>query len=135
MVVNKAFVVIIDLEAYTENLMMMLRDTLTTHLAEDELAELVMEIKVAIAAATMAFLSVKLYAAYQESIHQSIDRISFYGVPMEVAAQVTSIAETDLFRMITNYFPDIDQKKYQVIEHKFLNDGSLSFLVEIVNDH
>lgn len=74
----------------------------------------------------------KEFGNYNENLHEAIDALSFYGVPIELAAGIVNNLETSFIKNILDFFPHMDDiSNYYVQEYKFLKDGNLAIMIEV----
>ena len=77
----------------------------------------------------------KEFGLYNENLHQAIDTLNFYGIPLELAASVVNLTETAFMKNMLDFFPYMDDvESFYIKQYKFLLDGNLAIMIELLND-
>jgi len=128
-------IIIIDIRGCTELLKYRLIELINIIQPDDEINELVNSVKNYILDAIIGFIQIKKQGVkgYDESMHHAIDKLLFYGIPIDLASSVVHNTEVSYIEAIMNYVPNLDDTDIIIInKHTHLDDGNICLFVDFI---
>ena len=104
------------------------------NLTKHDIDNLIISIKRALLEAIISYISLekKESKSYTDCFHQSVDFMTYSGIPLEVAGNITNHAETLMIKAIIDIIPNLeDLNNVEIIDYKINNDGDLFLVVKI----